>query len=68
MIDRKLINILRCPLGKAELNLENEFLICSKCGVKFPVRDGIPVLLIDEASLPDGIENINQLICQKINN
>jgi uncharacterized protein len=68
MIDRKFIDILRCPLGKSELKLENEFLICSQCGVKFPIRDGIPVLLMSEALLPEGFENVNHLICQNNNN
>lgn len=68
MIAKKILEIIRCPLGKAELTLEDEFLICSMCGVKFPVRNGILVLLIDEAELPDAINNINKLNCQIIKN
>lgn len=51
MIDKDLLDILACPLCKADVKLENEKIVCinSKCGLKFPIRDGIPVMLIEEA-------------------
>lgn len=54
-IDQQLLEILACPGCKSEVKLvtENgaEKLVCQKadCGLKFPIRDGIPVMLIDEA-------------------
>ena len=55
MVDEKLLEILACPAckGGIEYDKENEKLICQKCGRRYPVRDGIPVMLIDEAELPE---------------
>ncbi len=51
MIDKELLEILACPLCKTEVVLDeqNARLICSQCGRRYPIRDGIPVMLIDEA-------------------
>jgi uncharacterized protein YbaR (Trm112 family) len=63
MIDPKFLEILCCPLGKADLKEENDFLICTSCGLKYPIREGIPVLLLDEAILPEGVKSISDLKC-----
>lgn len=65
MISTELLNVLRCPIGKAELKQENDFLICTNCGAKYPIEDGIPILLIDEAILPEGISSVNELKCMR---
>jgi uncharacterized protein YbaR (Trm112 family) len=65
MIDARLLEILCCPLGKASLKLENDFLVCTKCNVIYPIIEGIPSLLIEDAILPAGIKSIPELICQK---
>jgi uncharacterized protein YbaR (Trm112 family) len=51
MLPEHLQSILACPVCKGELSLfdEGRYLLCRPCGVKFPIRDGIPVLLPDEA-------------------
>ena len=51
MIDPELMKILACPACKGEVYLEEakEKIICKACGKKYPIRDGIPVMLIDEA-------------------
>ncbi|HAX49491.1 MAG TPA: Trm112 family protein [Ignavibacteria bacterium] len=56
---------LVCPLGKYPLNQTGEYLECSNCGAKFPVAEGIPLLLIDDAVLPEGVNNIEELKCFK---
>lgn len=50
-MDKKLLDILACPLCKGPLvhNRENNELICKADRLAFPVRDGIPVMLEDEA-------------------
>ena len=53
MIDKELLNILACPACKADVKLEDEKIICTKCGRRYPIRDGIPIMLIDEAEMPD---------------
>lgn len=52
MIDRELLNILACPACKADVREEGDRIVCSKCGRRYPVKDGIPVMLIDEAEMP----------------
>ena len=49
MIDPKLLEILVCPVCKMSVRLENDRLVCEKCGRRYPVRDGIPVMLPEEA-------------------
>lgn len=51
MLDTRLLEILVCPRCRGELREEPmpHALICEQCRVSYPVRDGIPILLIDEA-------------------
>ncbi len=50
-IDKTLLEILACPKCKGEIRLtdKEEGLVCEACGLLYPVKDGIPVMLIDEA-------------------
>jgi uncharacterized protein YbaR (Trm112 family) len=50
-IKKELLEILACPKCKGELVLtdEEDGLICHACKLRYPVRDDIPVMLIDEA-------------------
>jgi uncharacterized protein YbaR (Trm112 family) len=50
-IDPELLEILACPLCKEDVKLvkDGNGLQCVKCGRIYPIRDGIPVMLIDEA-------------------
>jgi len=52
MIDKDLLNILACPLCKADVKLEGDRIVCSKCARHYPIKDDIPIMLIDEAELP----------------
>lgn len=54
MIDKDLLDILACPLCKEEVNLEGDRIVCTKCGRRYPIKDDIPVMLIEEAELPEG--------------
>jgi len=51
MIDEKLLEILVCPKCRGELRYEGDppSLVCVRCSIRYPVREGIPILLIDEA-------------------
>ena len=49
MIDKELLDIPACPICKNEIHLEDDKLICRKCHKYYPIRDGIPVMPIDEA-------------------
>jgi uncharacterized protein len=50
-IDKELLDILACPKCKGDirLNEEKNGLICDACKLLYPIRDDIPVMLIDEA-------------------
>jgi uncharacterized protein YbaR (Trm112 family) len=51
MLDKELLEILACPKCKGDLEYdrENEKLICNECRLRYDVKDGIPIMLIDEA-------------------
>jgi uncharacterized protein YbaR (Trm112 family) len=59
-IDPQLVELLRCPLTRSRLRLEGDFLVSEVGGLKYPVRDGIPVMLTEEAQLPDGIASLDE--------
>ena len=51
MVDPKLLEILVCPLTKGPLRYDpaHQELISDKAGLAYPIRDGIPIMLVDEA-------------------
>jgi uncharacterized protein YbaR (Trm112 family) len=62
--DAQLLEILACPSpDHAPLQVgspsdpEADALTCTECGRVFPVRDGIPVLLLDEATEPGNLDD-----------
>ena len=50
-LDRKLLEILVCPLTKGPLQYDREKqeLVSRKAKLAYPIRDGIPIMLVDEA-------------------
>ena len=52
-VSEELLAIIVCPACRSDLTLtETPELVCTGCGLAYPVRDGIPVLLVDEARKP----------------
>jgi uncharacterized protein YbaR (Trm112 family) len=49
MIDKALLKLLVCPKSKAPLKQIGDELICEVSGLAYPIEDGIPVLLEEEA-------------------
>lgn len=49
MIDQELLAILACPACQGDVILKEEKIVCVKCQRKYPIKDGIPVMLVDEA-------------------
>jgi len=61
MVDKELLEILRCPYcvsgetrctdkedpGRLDLVREDQWLVCQDCGRKYPIREDIPVMLIE---------------------
>ena len=58
-ISQDLLEILACPAckGKVELNAGGNGLKCVDCHRLYPIRDDIPVMLVDEAAIEDETEN-----------
>jgi len=50
-MDKKQLEMMACPEchGKLDYDKSNQELVCDNCQLAFPVRDGIPVMLIEEA-------------------
>ena len=50
-IEKDLLEILACPKCKGGIRLteDGSGLVCDACKLKYPIKDGIPVMLIDEA-------------------
>ena len=53
-VDARLLEILICPACRGEIGLldEDQGLECAQCGRIYPIRDDIPVMLVEEASPP----------------
>jgi uncharacterized protein YbaR (Trm112 family) len=51
LIDPSLADVLVCPVDKAELRQDEptQRLVCTVCDRRYPVRDGIPIMLVDQA-------------------
>jgi len=56
MIDRELLAILACPKCRVPLTLNEEAatLKCGQCHRVYPIRDNIPILLEEEATIENG--------------
>ena len=67
MISPDLLEILRCPMDPSHtrLMLDGDRLICQRCALKFKIKDGFPVLVVEEAELPAGCDSLDVLPCQR---
>lgn len=48
-LDPKLLEILACPACKVPVAQEDDKIVCGQCRRRYPIREGIPVMLVDEA-------------------
>ncbi|MEY3019025.1 MAG: hypothetical protein RLZZ272_9 [Actinomycetota bacterium] len=53
-LDARLLDILVCPACRSgvEHKERRHVVVCTECGRRYPVRDGIPVMLVEEAAPP----------------
>jgi uncharacterized protein YbaR (Trm112 family) len=59
-VDADLLEILRCPVTRSPLRQEGDWLIAEIGGLSYPVRDGIPVMLAEEAKLPPNAATLEE--------
>ncbi|MBC7289091.1 MAG: Trm112 family protein [Armatimonadetes bacterium] len=55
-IDPRLLEILACPDCLGTVRQECDWIVCEKCGRRYPIRDGIPIMLIEESVKPSAQE------------
>lgn len=51
MIDKELLDILVCPLCKTPVVPKGDALKCTQCRRVYPIKDDIPIMLIDQATI-----------------
>lgn len=69
-MDDAFLACLRCPLDptrEAPLRRVEQLLFCTECDVRFPIKQGLPILVPEEGELPEGIAELSQLDCQRRN-
>ncbi|MEO1235356.1 MAG: Trm112 family protein [Planctomycetota bacterium] len=57
-----LLEVLVCPLTRSRLRQEGDWLVAERpagAGLRYPVRDGIPILLVGDATLPEGVADLD---------
>jgi uncharacterized protein len=66
-VSADLFALLRCPLDPSHtaLTATTARLVCQRCALVFPVRDGFLTFLVEEAELPPGCNSLEQLPCQR---
>jgi len=62
-IDPAVLALLRCPLTRSALTQQGDWLVADQpagAGLRYPIQDGIPVLLMDHATLPEGVGSLDE--------
>lgn len=54
-VSQKLLEMLRCPAceDRPGVELKNSKLVCPKCGRAYPIRDGLPIMLVEESEVQE---------------
>ncbi len=66
VISPQFLAILRCPLDRtSRLEQGEDGLICQRCRLRFAVKEDIPCMIPEEATLPPGVDALDALPCQK---
>ncbi len=58
MVDKELLKILACPVCKTHVIMQENWIVCAQCNRHYPIKDGISVMFIDEAIIPENSESI----------
>ena len=48
-ISKELLDILICPACKGKVEEKEDKIVCISCGLKYLIKDGIPIMLVEEA-------------------
>lgn len=69
MITSEHLEVLRCPVDPLRdtlLKTDGVDLLCSRCEVRFRIREGLPSLLVEEVRLPHECSRLDQLPCRQL--
>lgn len=61
VIDDQVLKVLVCPVTREPLRREGDWLVGLRWGLRYPIRDGIPLMVVDEAQLPPGVSTVAEL-------
>lgn len=59
MINKDFLDLMICPLTGDKLRQEGDKLISENWGLKYPIRNGIPVMLVEEAHVSEGVNSFD---------
>jgi len=59
-VDPRTLGILRCPLTHSALRVEGDEMVAEVGGLRYPIRDGFPVLIAEEAKMPPNIASLEE--------
>ena len=60
-LDPAIMEMIRCPLTRSRLRQEGDYLVAEVGGLRYPICEGFPVMLIEEAKLPEGVTSVEEL-------
>jgi uncharacterized protein YbaR (Trm112 family) len=60
VLDAELMKLLVCPVTRSPLVQEGDELVGTVGGLRYPIREGVPVLLAQEARLPAGVASLDE--------
>jgi uncharacterized protein YbaR (Trm112 family) len=52
-INNELLEILVCPACRGKVQQQEQSIVCTSCGRRYPIREDIPIMLINEALTAD---------------
>lgn len=69
MLPPDFLEFLRCPMDPAReaqlIQPDDTHLLCERCKLRFAIKDGFPILVVEEAELPAGCVALDKLPCQQ---
>ena len=51
MLNKKILKVIACPKCKKDVILRDEKIICINCNKQYPIRNNIPIMIVEEAEL-----------------
>ena len=59
-LSEETVSMLRCPVTRSPLRREGDWLVAESGGLRYPIHNGIPVMLAEEAKLPEPFKTLEE--------